>query len=401
MDYDDIVVGSGLSALGVVIGLPAGHKILVAGGPKNGIFSYYDFTPNVPCGFIGEGGLGNYWHGVIPLSQHTNFANSNAQTFVSMFSRFYPFSDIAARLGQPWLFVPWKPIRPTVEFARLARRPNASLTLSTATVERFESIGGGVKVFTDKGVHVARRIWIAAGALHTPLLLARSLNSDKFARGTVSDHVICYLGQATKERVPMLAAPRVERTRDGVFFEAIYDQDARAVCTLKPARFEFRRLDQSIEARAIFGLPTGGIVNKLIRRLSPGLLAEAIYNRTGAFNQAGTYSVYAQIRVPDAYERKEAPTPLTARQQAIRLAVDAVRANPPMPGLIPSARPDVVMPGIHLHHSLELNALATAGINTPGASVRIVDASIYPDIGCDHHSFKTLLAAAEAASHTD
>lgn len=56
--FDDIVIGSGLTALGTVLGLPAGRRILVLAGEASGRFSHYDARGAVPCAFDGMGGLG-------------------------------------------------------------------------------------------------------------------------------------------------------------------------------------------------------------------------------------------------------------------------------------------------------------------------------------------------------
>ena len=93
-----------------------------------------------------------------------------------------------------------------------------------------------------------------------------------------------------------------QRTRDGLWFEGRYDDKDRALYTLRPARFAFKRLDHGIEQRSTFGRPTGnGFVN-IVRGASLGLFAEALYNRSGLFPNARVQSVYAQINVPDAYE---------------------------------------------------------------------------------------------------
>ena len=63
-----------------------------------------------------------------------------------------------------------------------------------------------------------------------------------------------------------------------------------------------------------------------------------------------------------------------------------------------SQRPEIHLPGIHLHHSLDLPALARAGVNQAGSPVQVVDASVLTEIGPDHHSFKMMLSAHERAA---
>ena len=395
MDFEDVVIGSGLAALGTVLGLLAepGRRIAVLCGPAEPSFLYYDERRTVPCAFLGEGGLGSHWHGVIPTGWRHNFGASSDESFVSMLKRFYPGTDVKGRLGAPFLFVPWRAVRPARELQALAASHGARLTLirEAATDLRFDA--QGVAVASASGPHRAARAWVAAGVLHTPQLLARSLVPN-VARGVVSDHVFCYVGQLDGQ-----PAPRIARSRDGLFFPAVYDADATALYTLRPAAFAFRTLDFGIEQRAVFGLPTGNALAKISRRMSPGLLVEAFYNRFGLFGKARRHSVYAQVLVRDAYELGVGHRPLRARSEQIRAATDAARHAQPFAGLRHSQRPEIHLPGIHLHHSLDLPALARAGVNEAGSPVQVVDASVLTGIGPDHHSFKMLLCAHERARH--
>lgn len=392
MDFDDIVIGSGLAALGAVIGLPANRRVLVLCGPREGHFSHYDERSTVPSSFLGEGGLGNDWHGVIPTGWRHNFGAGSDAGFAALFRHFYPRSDTYARLGHPWLFVPWRPIRPRAEFTRLRQVRGERLVLATELAQDFRVDVRGVEVRTGAGVQRARRLWVAAGALHTPLLLERSLGPG-IARGRVSDHVACYVGQADG-----LDAPRIERTREGAFFQAWHGVNTDALYTLRPARFAFRTLDHGIEQRAVFGLPTGSAIAKITRRMSPGLLAEAFFNRFGLFPKASRHSIYAQVLVRDAYAIGGDGTLLRANDSAIRTATDAARAQAPFAGTRPSQRPELSIPGIHLHHSVALDALACAGVGDASFPVRVVDASVLREIGPEHHSFKMMLAAHDCAA---
>ena len=202
----------------------------------------------------------------------------------------------------------------------------------------------------------------------------------------------------------MRTAPRIVRTGDGLLYPARYDATdsahATALYTLRPAAFAFRRLDHGIEQRAVFGLPTGNAVAKITRRMSPGLLVEAFYNRFGFFGGTRMHSVYAQTPAIDAYELGSGDTLLRPVAGRIRSATDAARAAQPFANLRMSQRPELAIPGIHLHHTLDLKALAEAGINTPDSPVQVVDASMLTNIGPDHHSFKMMLSAHARAAST-
>lgn len=394
MDFDDIVIGSGLAALGTVLGLltEPERRIAVLCGPAQTSFLYYDERQTVPCAFMGVGGLGSHWHGVIPTGWHNNFAGASDASFDAMLRRFYPHTDARSRLGTPHLFVPWRPVRPALELQALVAGHGERLTLIAETADDLRFDERGVTVDSESGARRAARAWVAAGVLHTPKLLAASL-VPQASRGVVSDHVFCYVGQLDGQPPPAIA-----RTREGLFFPAVYDASASALYTLRPAAFAFRRLDHGIEQRAVFGLPTGSALAKIARRMSPGLLVEAFYNRFGLFGATRTHSVYAQVMVRDAYDLDAGPRPLRARTEQIRAATDGARRAQPFPGLRPSQRPEIHLPGIHLHHSLDLPALARAGVNQAGSPVQVVDASVLKEIGPDHHSFKMMLSAHERAS---
>ena len=397
MEFDDIVIGSGIAALGAVLGLTNDdrRRVAVLCGPAEQRFHYYDAREVVPCAFLGEGGLGSHWHGVIPTGWHSNIAAITDETFCSAFRRFYPHTRVRERLGTPALFVPWRPIRPARELRRLAAsQAPARVTLLNQAAQDLWFDERGVTVASPGGeIHQAARAWVAAGALHTPRLLARRL-APRASRGLVSDHAFCYVGQVDGQD-----KPAIEHTLDGLFFPAVYDDAFTALYTLRPATFSFRRLDVGIEQRSVFGLPTGTALVKLMRRASPGLLVEAFYNRFGLFAAAPTHSVYAQTLARDAYNLLPGPGPslLQARTEQIRRATDAARGAQPFAGLRHSRRPELHLPGIHLHHSLDLPELVRAGVNSADSPVQVVDASVLADVGPDHHSFKMLIAAQQRA----
>lgn len=207
-------------------------------------------------------------------------------------------------------------------------------------------------------------------------------------RRRVCDHVTFYVGQ-----VAGVAAPRVVHTSDGIYFQAWHPKNGSALFTLRPARFRFRELDFGIEQRAVFGMPTGGAIAKIMKRMSPGLLSEALYNRFGIFSHAGLYSVYAQIRVLDAYTWSDGATPIQIDPESVQAAARTARDLQPFNGLTPSKRMDIYIPGIHLHHSVDADELARAGVGTSGSPIRIVDPSVVVDIGAEHHSFKVMVSA--------
>ncbi len=393
--FDDIVIGSGLAALATVMGLSPRRRVLVIGGPVRGRYLHYDDRAAAPCAYLGAGGLGNAWHGVIPMALHEQLA-PDATDLLQLFGSFYPRALPAARAGSTQLFIPWRPIRPLPALSSLASVRGGRLEISPQWVTRFAVRDAQVEVFTSDNHFRASRLWVAAGALHSPALLDRSLG-QRVSRGRVSDHVLCYAGH-----VDGIPAPVIKHMPDGMFISAFPSADREALYTVRPARFSFRQLDHGIEQRAAFGLPTGSAVAKVMRAMSAGLVAEALYNRFGLFARSERYSVYAQVEVPDAYELFDDPAHcLRARTSAIRARTDAARHASPFAAMVASRQPDLYIPGIHLHHSIDVAALRDAGVNCPASIVQVVDASVLAGIGPEHHSFRMMLGAWQKARCLD
>jgi hypothetical protein len=189
----------------------------------------------------------------------------------------------------------------------------------------------------------------------------------------------------------------VQRTKDGVWFESRYDKDGKALYTLRPARFGFKRLDYGIERRNAFGPWPGNSIGSIMRGASLGRFAEALYNRSGLFPNARVQSVYAQINVPNAHRFHSIDAQLSARRNVMQASVDDVRSNSPWTEIRTSQRPDIIFPSTHLYHSVDVEALTRAGMNVPTSRVQVVDASVLTDIGPDHHTFKLMAAGFERA----
>ena len=237
-----------------------------------------------------------------------------------------------------------------------------------------------------------RRLWVCAGALHSPALLDASLDV-KVSRPFVSDHVFCYLGQIDRSRAG-IPPPCAERTRDGVWFKGSYDASGRALCTMRPALFSFRRLDYGISQRST-SLKNGRA--RRIGQTSLGLFVEALYVRSALFSGARMHSVYAQINVPDAYQFDTEGPRIVARGEVIQGVIDGVRARSPWSDMQKSRQPKLFIPSSHLHGSVDVDLLAAAGVDGPASRVQVIDASVLRDIGPDHHSFKLMAAAFQRA----
>lgn len=388
MVYDDIVIGSGLTSLATVLGLPSERRVCVIAGQAEPQVRWYDEQSRIPCTNLGQGGLGAYWHGVIPTGQPAALGNTGTDDFSRLFSYFYP-DRIEERLARPWLFVPYRPIRPAPHWQRLRRqRKHLELVYTEATtVSRKDGVW---TVRTGAEPLCARRIWVAAGALGTPALLERSPDFAGVSRPHLSDHFILYLGQIDRRNHPEVPAPLVERGRSGVWMQSRAEDADIGLVTTKPARFSYRQLDHGIEQRSAFGLPASGLVRKLYTAGSLGLIAESMFNKLGLFPDAPTLSVYAQVRIQDSYRFSPAGLTLTPEMAVIQDGIRQYREQLDWPALIKSRRPDLFIRGIHLHRSLRADVLQQVSADS---GLIVADPSIADDIGPEHHSFKAMVYA--------
>lgn len=394
MVYDDIIVGSGLTALATAYGLPAERRVLVIASPlKDGVV-HYDNLSKIPCQNISFGGLGNYWHGVIPMHTSDLFADVPNAEFEELFQTFYPEVSVSERINENWLFVPFKPIRPIDHWKKLAEERSRHFTIVYENAETVSPDGAGWVVSTmTENKYSGSRLWIAAGALGTPMLLENSPVFQHTVSDTVSDHLILYAGQLRKEVHRHFRAPQTERARQGYWLKSCSDITSSGLITTKPARFNYRVLDQGIEQRSAFGLPTSGVIKKLICAGSLGFIAESVFNKLGLFPSADVLSVYAQIRLEDGYVRSRDVKGLILDDDKVTETIMSFRDSLNHNDLILSNRPDLYIKGIHLHGSLNNEMLADLGVNEKESNCFIVDASAVNDIGAEHHSFRLMSRA--------
>lgn len=394
MVFDDIIIGAGLTALATALGLPTRRRVLVLTGGAGHSTQTYDTTSATPCSHLGLGGLGNFWHGVIPMHTASYLPATARQQLPQLLEHFYPGESAAQRHEQPWLFVPYRPIRPGQHWQRLQVQRGDKLVLEPLAAQQLVRAGDQWQVQTPAGQRTGKRIWLAAGALGTPSLLERSFVGTQAVRATASDHVILYLGQVERPTEHPDLQPQVHRSRHGVWMQTHADSDSDGLITIKPARFSYRTLDEGIQQRSAFGLPTSGLLSKLLRAGSLGLLAESLYNKLGLFPDASTLSVYAQVRLSDIYQRNPNSGGVTVDTERMAEGIRVARTRLQHPWLRPSQRPELYVRGIHLHDTVRPEHL-----NSPGLTV--VDASAVTDIGHAHHSFRLMANAYHRASTSE
>lgn len=398
MVFDDIIIGSGLTALATAYGLSHQRRILVLTGGRHDTLGYYDATSNVPCFNVGFGGLGNFWHGVISVPPADTARRDARSEFDELFQIFYPKERHFELPDGPWLYVPYRPIRPKAHWIRLSNTRAGRLTLAHTRALSVSDQSSRWSVHTPEGHFDGHRLWLAAGALGTPALLERSPLLAGSVESVLSDHVILYLGQTDRREYPYIANPTVRRGVNGAWMQALQRLSTVGLVTAKPARFSYRTLDHGIQQRSAFGLPTSGALKKVLRAGSAGLLAESLFNKFGLFPNASVLNVYAQIRVSKGYRRLPELGGVQANEDAIDTSIREARQQLGFPELRASRYPHLYVAGIHLHGTVNRSILAAA---TAGSRVQVVDASAIQDIGVEHHSFRLMVSAYSRARSSE
>jgi hypothetical protein len=399
MVYDDIIIGSGLTALATAYGLPPNRRVLVLTGGKQDRISYYDINSKIPCQNFGFGGLGSYWHGVIPMHYTEKLSSIPDCRITEIFQLFYPNESLTNLINSPWLFIPYKPIRPKPHWHKLSESRSDFLKLANTSARKIHQENNLWAVQIDNNQYMkSTRLWIAAGALGTPALLEESEDYSSSVLSTVSDHLILYVGQINRKIHPHIPTPQIKHTSNGYWMKASSDFGNSGLMITKPAYFAYKTLDQGIEQRSAFGLPTSGIMKKVISAGSLGFITESIFNKFGLLPNSSVLSLYAQIRVKDGYRRLPQMQGVQADEKCITTSIKNFRNKLKQEELLLSRRPDLYIHGIHMHRTLNSDILSSLGIDTETSSCAIVDASAIDDIGSEHHSFRLMVRAFHRAS---
>lgn len=399
MVYDDIIIGSGLTALATMLGLDPSRRIAVITGGAEDRISHYSGTQNVPLANQGFAGLGSYWHGVIPCP-HLDEDNPT-ENYKTLFSEFYPDHTDHFSYGSDWLFVPKRPIRPKPIWLKSQEFRGVNLTLVHTQATEVFRVGQGFQVSLAEGSKLkGTRLWLAAGTLGTAQLLRQSAPFATAVNSQVSDHLILYMGQLKRADDPNFRSAEVRRSNHGYHLKIAKEFPSSALFTKKPARFGFKKLDAGIMKRAAFGLPTKGAIGKISRSGSLGLVSEALFNKYGVFPKSSTQSVYAQVRVENAYTIETGGFSVTANSEKIEEKISNLHAEIKIASFRPSRQRQLYVNGIHLHGSVDTQKASEFGLMGMEHGCAIVDPATTTNIGHKHHSFEHMAKAHALASQS-
>lgn len=394
MHVDDLIIGSGLAGLGVMLGLAQSRRSVGVIVDDRAVIRHYPET-QTPAQYLGHGGLGEYWHGVIPLNPRYRPRHFDEAAWTQLLQRFYPSARLGRRRG---LFVPKAPIRAANQFDMLlAERPTAridghAIRITPGATSTVVTLEDGRAIETG-------RCWLAAGTIGTTNLLMASGLIARVPRA-VSDHVIGYVGHVQRSPDTTQYFEDFARVSGGTVMPSRFDETRNYLFTLRPARFDFATRDAGIAKRAVFGQPARRAVSGVVRSLSPGLVSEALFNKFGLFRLSQRYSVYFQSVIEGALTVDIDGQLARPMNFAVEPTVEGGIRKCPFSNLDQTHLTDLFIPGIHLHGTISAEEEQQFGGDSPNATIQLVDAATLRTIGPEHHSFAMMARAFAMAEST-
>jgi hypothetical protein len=390
--YEEIVIGSGLTATGYVMGaIEKGKKILVISDLQSSSKSNINYYPHIktPLYTDEHGGLGNYWHGVIPLDIYTE---SELATFESFLNKFYPRVNLSGKIESRH-FVPYCPIRPKSIFNKYIK--NSSIEVKFERVIKIDFDGSKWIIMTEKSILCAFKLTISAGAIGTARILYRS-PIFKFSRfGFFSDHVIFFAGQVKSSNYDQ----QMLRSRSGIFPKifSINKFNADIKFILRPAAFDFKLLGGNLKARNVFANSGIKLYTKLFENRSLGLINEAVYNKFGISLNTDISNIYMQVPIINSYSLDRESGSIKCIESTIKKSLEIhtkfLKEN--LQDFVAQSHQNSWFPGIHLFRSIDYFELET--VKSFASSLKIVDSTVIQDIGYQHHTFKLMFDAYKTA----
>lgn len=296
---EHVVVGMGMSSLGVIEGLVEAKKesILVVDIPEKEI--EYSFVNGVKkaLGQIGLGGNSQLWHGVISYMNSCN-SEKYKKTFDFFLNKYYSNSVNKMRSG--YSFIPHKPLRPKKIIETNFKSKVDFLFDKLLMIEILEDC---VKLHFESKVVITKYLWICTGTTGTFQILKNSKCINLLEDNLVDDHLVGYFGQIKSSDLPLNFNNKIKYSFLGHFkkFHTIkLSSGKKMYLNLRPAHFSFKNIDIASDSRSFFSQNSISIIKKLFISLNLGLILEAFYNKFGFYVKSNLYNLVGHIEINDA-----------------------------------------------------------------------------------------------------
>jgi hypothetical protein len=317
---DHVIIGMGMSALGVLEGLQTQDNlsILVVDSPlKEPEFAHFNGEKKV-IGQIGDGGNSDIWHGVISKLAADKSQIYN-ETFDKLINRYYP--NISEKLKQGYSFIPQSPIRPK---SIIKDKFSKKVTFLHKKLISIEILNDYVKLFFADEIVETKRLWLCTGTTGTFDILKKSniLNENLYS---FDDHLVGYFGQIKSENI--LIKNKISLVFKGHFksFNSIYlSSGIKMYLNLRPAHFSFKNIQKASDSRSFFSQKSTSIIKNLLTKFNFGLIIEALYNKFGLFIPSNIYNIVGHVEICDVLNYSKSRGILSYNEKSINFSSDDI-----------------------------------------------------------------------------
>jgi hypothetical protein len=344
--FDHVVVGMGMSALGVIeaLSLDATESILVVdiGSSEDEVYNTSN-NSKFKFGKVGDGGSSDLWHGVISrLSAINSIEYDNI--FDMLLKTYYPGLSICC--FDKHSFIPLKPLRPKKV---IKNKFKGKIEILYNCLNYFEYHETHVILFFNDLKIITSKLWLCSGPQGTLKILNKSkLLSDK--EYFIDEHLVGYIGQIGRRNIN--GFDNINYAKNGHMkpFVTIRQDGIRSMyLNVRPAHLGFRNLAYASKYRNFFGKSTGDILINLFSKFNPALILEALYNKFGIVIRSSIYNIVGHIEIERAIKFDVKTCEFTLREENVELSkpeLDLLKSR--FGDSFYSHNPILLSPGLHL-----------------------------------------------------
>jgi hypothetical protein len=291
--YDHVIVGMGISALGVLEALCKNESLdvlVVDYNDNEDDYYYFDFLKR-KFGKSGNGGNSDLWHGVVSKLKYQS--NEYYDKYFDYFLKLY-YPEISSSELNTKSFIPHRPMRPkkiiSTKFKDKCNFYNSKLL-------KFEYSEGGTILYFSNAKLKTGKLWMCAGVQGTLKVLNESkcLSRRKYY---IDEHFVGYFGQI--KTLGRTYLDTVTYCDSGHLKEFITIKESHGLSmylNVRPAHFGFKNINYAAKFRGFFGRKSSSIVVGLLYKLNPGLILEAMYNKFGLTLPASLFNVVGHVEI--------------------------------------------------------------------------------------------------------
>lgn len=383
MIYDLVIVGSGPVALSCLLSAPSNLKIAVISHSDRGEYIRDSFGDKAYINRYG-GGL-DAWHGVLSSNLFLKHYPDELDFYIKFFKFFYPEKNINNNLfGFQKIFIPKKKISSKNLNELLKERTNIKLFFDEVLHIDESKV---INIYGKNEKYLSNRVILAAGAIGTAKILNNSQlgQINKF----IGNHIIGY-GQYNISTNNEFV--KSEYSRYGHFknIEISSIKGKEFMSYQRPSLFDFRNSKILGKYKTVYSRTKKEIYSTIIKSMSPGLFAEAFYNRYGYWFKTNKANTYLQIESSNVYELDNKFN-IIVSEKNINLFVDNVVQNSKFNDL------DIktIVSGIHFFNTINKISDVGSCSNKDDWQKKIIvaDSSVLKKIGGSHHTFSLMSMA--------